>query len=287
LLGTRSGAVHLDKDIDQSIAYIEQVFAAYRAFGGLERLHGRAAEVGPGDNCGVALLLRAHGCEHVDMLDKFSSLRDADQQARIHRELYRRHPQLPATVGTPTRFVEEAFTGIQRHTGRAGAAETFFRGHRGYDYIVSCAVMEHLSDPLSALTDMSAALNPGGTMIHAVDLRDHGMFSQQHEETKFLEIPSLLYRWMTSASGRPNRVPYSAYRKLLAQLPLDGSLHIGSLVGESATSEYVPFEQLDATRVQRAVAIVASRKSRFAAALRNLPTEDLIVSSFCLIARRR
>jgi hypothetical protein len=287
LLGTRSGAVHLDKEIDQSIAYIEQVFAAYCDFAGTERWRGRMAEVGPGDNCGVALLLRAHGCEHVDMLDRFSSLRDPQQQAKIYQELYRRHPQLPAVIGTPTRFAEESFSGIQRHTGRASAAETFFRSHRGYDYIVSCAVMEHVQDPLGALADMSAALNPGGLMIHAVDLRDHGMFSQQHDETTFLEIPSVLYRWMTSASGRPNRVPYSSYRRILAELPLEGSLRIGSLIGERETSEYVPFEQLDAARVQRSLAIVESRKARFAAALRNLPTQDLIVSSFCLVARRR
>ena len=287
LVGTRSGAVHLDKDIEQSIAYIEQVFAAYRGFAGVERFRGRIAEVGPGDNCGVALMLRAHGSEHVDMLDRFSSLRDPEQQARIYRELYRRRPELPATIGTPARFAEEAFAGIKRHTGRAGAAETFFRRHRGYDYIVSCAVMEHLHDPLGALADMCAALNPGGVMIHAGDLRDHGMFSQQHDETTFLEIPSLVYRWMTSASGRPNRVPYSLYREQLAQLPLETSLLIGSLVGESDTSEYVPFEQLAQARVQRSLAIVESRKARFAAPLRNLPTEDLIVSGFCLVARRK
>jgi 2-polyprenyl-3-methyl-5-hydroxy-6-metoxy-1,4-benzoquinol methylase len=50
-------------------------------------------------------------------------------------------------------------------------AEEFFLSHHGYDFILSCAVIEHLYNPLAALRAMAKALNPGGVMIHAVDCR--------------------------------------------------------------------------------------------------------------------
>src|SRR5687767_14266087 len=87
-VGTRSGAVHLDMPVDASIAYIERVFASYKSWAGVDRFSGRVAEVGPGDSCGIGLLFRHDGCEHVDLVDRFSSMRNPAQQAAIYRELY-------------------------------------------------------------------------------------------------------------------------------------------------------------------------------------------------------
>jgi SAM-dependent methyltransferase len=282
--GTRSGAVHLDKDIEESIAYIERVFASYKMMAGVERFSGRVAEIGPGDNSGVALLFRRDGCERVDMLDKFYSARDDKQQAAIYRALFDRNPGLADRVGHAGDGAE--FAGVERHTGPAAEAEKFFRTHDSYDYIVSCAVLEHLQDPLNALRDMAAALREGGMMLHAVDLRDHGMFSGSHDDTKFFEIPAPVYSQMTRGSGRPNRVSYSSYRSAAASLPLQASFYIGSLFGETSTSEYVPFDELEPGRKQRAVELIESRKHRFARELRRLPTEDLMISSFFLVGRR-
>src|SRR5207253_649749 len=49
-----SGAAHKDLKLDDSIAYIQRVHREYLEVAGLARFSGRVAEVGPGDNCGVA-----------------------------------------------------------------------------------------------------------------------------------------------------------------------------------------------------------------------------------------
>lgn len=65
--------------------------------------------------------------------------------------------------------------------------------------------MEHLFDPVAALDGMLEALRPGGTLVHRIDLRVHGMFRGQHPLT-FLTLPDAIYTRMTRNSGRPNRV---------------------------------------------------------------------------------
>ena len=79
--------------IDSSLTYIEKVFNDYKYYSGVQRFKGRVAEVGPGDNCGVGMLFLADDCESVDLVDRFYSNRNSQQQALIYQALIDRHPQ--------------------------------------------------------------------------------------------------------------------------------------------------------------------------------------------------
>ena len=72
---SESGSTHRALAIEDSVAYVEEVFNDYLTYGGLDRLGGTAAEVGPGDNAGVALLLQWAGCQKVELVDRFRSRR--------------------------------------------------------------------------------------------------------------------------------------------------------------------------------------------------------------------
>ena len=91
-------------------------------------------------------------------------------------------------------------------------------------------VLEHLFDPIGALRDMAKSLKPGGCLIHRIDLRDHGMFLNHHPLT-YLTINELIYRRMTSESGRPNRILIHRYREWLEESNLDGEIRITRLAG--------------------------------------------------------
>ncbi len=47
-----------------------------------------------------------------------------------------------------------------------------------FDLVVSMAVLEHVRDPVAALRETARLLAPGGTALHAVDLRDHRDFDR-------------------------------------------------------------------------------------------------------------
>lgn len=81
------------------------------------------------------------------------------------------------------------------------------------DAIVSCAVMEHLYDPMGCLTNMIKSLKTGGTIIvHCINFRDHGMFEPRYHPLKYFTVPSTLYQLITSKSGDQNRCLLYLYR---------------------------------------------------------------------------
>jgi SAM-dependent methyltransferase len=210
----------------------------------------------------------ADGAERVDLVDRFYSKRDMEQQERIAAALSPREEDIPR---------------VRRHYGERASADLFFVDNRGYDFIVSRAVMEHVTDPVLSLQRMYDALNPGGTMIHKVDLRDHGMFSGYgFPELKFLDIPSWLYSLMTHGSGFPNRIPLSFYRDALP-----GCLIIvADLVGHGALEKPKRYEEIPPETLELPLAEVRGRKAGMCAELRQERDEDLCVASFFIVRHK-
>ena len=271
-----SGALHASLDTAGSLAYVRQVHLEYLDEIGLPAFHGRVAEVGPGDSCGVALLIRGDGAEQVDLVDRFYSRRDEARHGAVYRSLIAATPGLASFAGLDR---EEQFAGLTRRYGDSASAEAFFTGGEAYDFIVSRAVMEHVTDPVLALRRMAAALKPGGVMTHVVDLGDHTMFTGSgFHELKFLELPDWLYREMTAAVGRPNRVPLAAYREALP----GSDLKVTRLVGAERLSKPVPFDQIPRAQRDRSVALVRAHKARLHRRYRALADEDLAVAGFVL-----
>ncbi len=184
-IGTDSGATHATFSEAESLSYIEEVFTDYKKYGGLEKFFGRASEIGPGDNAGVALLMRRDGCSQVDLVDRYFSHRNPEQQGKIYEAIAQKYEL--DSLRTKNYWDEQALVGITWKIGQA--AEVYFRKcartqGQVYDFIVSRAVLEHLYDPLDALHEMITCLKPGGRMFHKIDFRDHGMFTPTcHELT--------------------------------------------------------------------------------------------------------
>jgi SAM-dependent methyltransferase len=280
-LSTRSGARHRGFDLDQSLAYVEKVHRDYLAYAGVTRFRGTVAEIGPGDNFGVALLLRAGGARHVHAVDRYRPERDPERQRAIYEALAERHGLFHLFDGEPA---EETITGLHYRLGTP--AEWFFResGLR-FDAVLSRAVLEHLYDPRAALDDMVRALNPGGVLVHRIDLRDHGMFAGHHPLT-FLTIPERIYARMTRGAGRPNRVLLPSYRRWLAASGAEGSLRITRLAGVPDEVGPAEWEELDPGSRAQALETVAAIRRKLARPFRDLADEDLAVAGCVLVARR-
>ena len=208
---SESGSTHCGLPIEDSVGYVEEVFDDYVTYGGLVRPAGTAAEVGPGDNAGVALLLRMAGCETVELVDRFRERRSPAHQAQIYQALAIRHG-LDQPDGTG-RWDDERLPGIIWHLG--SSAEDYLRQaskmsrRPRYDLIVSRAALEHLSDPLGTIANMAVCLRPGGRMLHKIDFRDHGMFTPAHSELTFLRFPAPLYRRDDATIWPPEPAPPS------------------------------------------------------------------------------
>jgi SAM-dependent methyltransferase len=284
-IGCESGCTHAGMTVEDSIRYIDRVFADYRAQAGLTRFHGRVAEIGPGDSCGVALKFLEDGCTGVDLVDRFWSGRNDDQQRRINRAIVGRSPGLRVRYGEGA---DDVFAGIRRHYGEQASAEAFFLEHRGYDFIVSRAVLEHVRDPLLSLQRQADALVDGGMMLHAVDLRDHGMFTGAgYPETKFLETPAWLHRAMTAHCGRPNRIPFRRYREALDRERFDVTFRVTSLVGCPKLDAPLAYEDISSGLRERALATIRAGRHRFASDLNGESDVDLSISGFFMVARKR
>ena len=290
-IGTDSGATHAELSDEDSVRYIEEVFTDYKRYGKLERFSGFAAEIGPGDNVGVAMLMRQDGCHQVDLVDRYESRRDPQQQARIYDALSKKYGlewlrsghgwndrEMPGVVPKIGRPAEEYFEEYRRDIGPC------------YHVIVSRSVLEHLYNPLDALESMVCCLKPGGRLIHKIDLRDHGLFTPQHDELIFLTFPRLIYRLMTRNSGRPNRILYHQYRERLERLKTTGllnySLYVTRLTGIGDITPHQLYEDIPAAMWQQASEYVDRYRPQFAREFRHVHSRDLSVAGIFLVIVR-
>ena len=240
---------------ETDLADYEQVmFDNYKLWSGVTRFHGKAAELGPANLTGVALRLLADGCSSVDLVDRF---------------VYS-----PMATSNNLNF----------HYGTA--AETFFAIHRDYDFIVSTAVLEHVYDPLRTMAAMASALKPGGMMIHAVDCRDHGQFSDHLHDLSFLRIPALAY-WPLRAAGGPNRVRLSAYLRALEPFRLQTRILVTSLAGMAKGFEpALEPTTIDPDLLSRSRSYVESIRPSLSRPFRAMTCTDLMISGFVLVAQK-
>ena len=283
-LVTELGRAREALPVERSVRYIEQVFEDYKNYGGGEAFRGRAAEIGPGDTAGVALLMRWDGCNEVDLIDRYDNRSSLSHQAAVYRSLAERHGQDSSTLDNGV---------APQTTWHIGEpAELFFQHCRAqsYDVIVSRAAMQHLYDPLHALGEMVRCLRPGGQLLHKIDLRDLGLFSTNHHELTWLRFPDPMWRRMTVNSGRPNRVLVHSYRLTLEPLRekglLDYRLLVTQLVAVGDITPHRPYDEIDRATRQRAEAFVASKRREFARPFREVATEDLAIAGVFLVAEK-
>lgn len=285
-LSTSSGTIYTSLDLEHSLEYIHKSFGMYRTLANVERFFGNVAEVGPGNNAGISLLFVNDGCDHVDLVDRFKPITNNATNERIYSALGERHPALNKLLSAP-RNGNETLPKISYQFGSdASAEEFFFRKPEQYDFIVSCAVLEHVADVERTLCGMMSALKHGGTMIHIVDLRDHGMFSLRWHELKFLEVPSAIYPHMVSYSGRPNRTLLTQYKEILSGLQGDFQILVTSLAGVGEITPNTAYAVVPEAARLASLQYVEAVRQRFARKIQRYSSEDLSVNGFALIGRK-
>jgi len=286
------GSTHRNMETGRSLDYIDEVFEDYLRYGGIDRgdLEGKEIlELGPGDNFGVALRFLAAGAAKVVAADRFIPVRDPDQHRRIYQGLLERLPaeereRVASIVAGP----EISFDGVGLEILEEAPIEDVPDrvGDRKFDLIVSRAVLEHVFDLDTAFDSMAKLIAPGGRMIHKVDLRDHGLFTEGgHNPLTFLTIDDRIYRLMGErTAGLPNRKLLSWYRQKLDDLGFETEYLITHLAGVDAeVLPHTPFE--DGLPDPAPLAAVEEIRPRLRARYRDLPAEVLAVSGFMLIAR--
>ena len=284
-IGTKSGTYHLDATLEESVRYIRGVFHDYKFYGGVDAFHGRVAEVGTGDSCGVGISFLLDGCKQVDLIDKFYSARNIKHQRDIIKALLPASSSLSLNSHTQPPD-EESIEGLSRHYGAQASSEKFFQKHTGYDFIISRAVLEHVDNPEHSLSLMAEALNPNGMLLHKVDLRDHGMFSSRHDELTFLKIPQWYYALMTRGSGKPNRVLTHRYKDILDRSGLDYKILVTRLVGVGEITPHVPWEMIDRRLREGSLAKVKSLKNSLAREFRKVDDKFLSIAGIFIVAKK-
>lgn len=278
---TSSGATHASLDIEGSLDYISGVFQDYQKISGCKEFHGKVAELGPGDSDGVGLMFLAHGAKRVDLADRFFSWRSSAQQKVINQALQKKYPNIHLNEKGENKD-------LHRYYGKLASGERFFKDHEGYDLIVSRSVLEHVNDLEIVLFSMYQALNKGGMLLHKVDLRDHGMVTPYESSVKFLEIPEKLYRMMVSQTGYPNRMLFHRYKEILSRL-FGGTcrFYIAALhnVEDDLSAGYAIQDIPDAV-LKRSVDFIEAHREKFCKTFKNVPNEDLAVSSFFFVCQK-
>jgi hypothetical protein len=170
-------------------------------------LAGRSVvEFGPGDLLTSGLAMLAAGASRYAAVDRFAG----DYEGAEGRKWYAaieagwpaKYPGIPWPAwleaerfphGYPDR-VESLELGVERvaDIGR-------------YDVVCSFQVGEHVSDIAAFAKATRALMMPGGIAVHRVDFGPHGVWEKYSDPLTFLRLPDLVWRFMGSARGTPNR----------------------------------------------------------------------------------
>ena len=293
---TDHGATHSRKSLDESLSYIDEQFADYLTYGQLtaEQLRGKKIlELGFGDNVGVALLFLAAGAMRVVCVDKFYSRRDVVQEREVYAALRAR-----LSDDEQQRFDDaiDIADGIRFNASRLSclngfeletAAVRLLKQEENFDIIVSRAVIEEIYEPAKVLAAADKLLTPGGLMLHKIDLRDYGMFTESglHPLT-FLTISESIYRLMATDSGIPNRKMISYYQGQMAELGYDAKFFVTEVVGHGQIIPHQEFAQLNGEYSQLALPVINAIRPRLAREFRELSNGDLMVCGVFLVARK-
>ena len=283
-----------DSQIAPQIARMHSVYEKYLRYSGTARADvagRRVLELGPGFTMTVPLLFAADGASYVVGIDKFvpfqtgpyyqkfySRLRDTltpAQQARYDRAL--RQDALALNPAVAGYVYKKELQNVVNDLGP-----------ESYDLIVSNAVMEEIYDPAPVLEAQGKLLRPGGAMVHMIDLRDYGMFSNRgFHPLEFLTVSDWIYRRMVEGSGQPDRRMMGYYREAAARMGYESQIYITHILGhpdpmpEPKAQIRKGIDYTDAD-----LKLVADIRPRLQPQFRNLPDTELLAQSIIFVARK-
>ena len=247
----------------QDADYALQVFHKHLAASGFGARSGTIGlEMGPGDSVGSAIVAKALGSSRFILVDAGDyANRDVETYRNLSRACMRDGPAMPD--------IERAasFEDVLTMCG----ASYLTRGLQSYrelpaasvDLIFSQAVLEHVRrhEFAEVAAQMYRILKPGGIASHQVDLRDHlgGGLNNMRISSRWWET-----ELMAGSGFYTNRIRFSEMLNLFEQA--------GFMV------EVVSTHRWDDPPISR---------KKLAPEFRHFTGEDLLVSSFHVLLRRR
>lgn len=270
---TGTGDRQLDNDIAALADYYRSVFDKYCRFFETKDVcfnieNKTIVELGPGDTLSAALFILAYGAARVFCFDRFELVFNIEKNSAIARHILSglpkdRQQQLQKTISFNAQgqvlWDKARLMYLHNREERIDLEES------SVDLIVSNAVLEHVQDLENLFSTMGRILRPGGLMVHAADLRSHGL----HYATPldFLAVSEGLWRCMTYYRGAPNRARKSDYEKLMERHGFD-------IIAFEATSRFA----------QEEINAFALREPELAA---SFSAEDLSCESILFSARKK
>jgi SAM-dependent methyltransferase len=227
-------------------------------------------------------------------MDKFYSRRDTRHQRDIYvalrrqlapheRRRYDRAVDLSSGIEFDRKIVTPMYGRSLEEFGDVFERDSF-------DLIVSRAVLEEVFDTDRAFAGMHRVLRPGGRMLHKIDLRDYGLFSDNgYHPLEFLTIPDVVYDLMSRDSDIPSRRTFDYYRRIMSAYSYDGDLFITMVARPGEASPVVPHKtalEYGIDYDEGTLALVRSIRPRLARRFRDVPDEDLMVAGLFMSARK-
>lgn len=202
-------------------------------------------EIGPGDAIPLAPLFLAAGAKSYVAVDRFLGEVHGAEACRLYRAIVEILPErlsgglhaLCRAAGCSS--VEELLRRpdqVRLHRSPIEQPDDSIRGQA--DYVVSFNVCEHLADLPRAFRGMRSLLAPEGLMIHRVDYGPHDVWVARYANPlAFLTVPRVIWRWMTSNRGCPNRVRHAQLMAMVGALGFECTARIGRRASDVAVSE--------------------------------------------------
>jgi len=235
-LGTYNidGVTHLHKGVEESLAYVADVFEDYFRFSGIEKqaFEGKhVLEIGPGDSLGVAPMMVGLGVKQVVCVDRFFTYRDPNKERAIMAALVDAAPpvakeRMNRCLDSDHRIVGDVIRYMPDVTIEMAAEKL---GEICFDYIISRAVLEHVYDIDKTYACCRKLIRGDGRTIHKVDLSNHS--SIEIHPLQFLTYTERLWWLMSSNISRVNRCRWPQHRAALEKnrFAIENSLRRKSL----------------------------------------------------------
>jgi SAM-dependent methyltransferase len=216
----RGGESWSDRSVNAHADHVVEVFdGMHAAIGDVSGKTG--AELGPGDDVGVAYCFLKAGAKKVYTIERFSSVAFGDRAVALFRAIDHRLTEHGSAR------IHDVFI---QHDGRLALNPAKIEHKIGLfeecglpepvDFIYANDVMEHVDDPAVVFRSAFDALKPGGIFVNNIDLAGHNVFSNADCPLDFLTCPDWLWELMFSHLVTTNRVRYSQFLRCARQAGL-------------------------------------------------------------------
>jgi SAM-dependent methyltransferase len=249
----------------------------------------RILELGPGLTMSAPLLFMADGASHAAGVDKFVPFQDTAYYQHFYLRLRETlDEQQKIRFDAAIRLDKPALNSqLVTHIYGRNLPDVVNELKPGsWDLVVSNAVIEEIYDPTPFFRAQDQLLRPGGAMVHAIDLRDYGMFTKHgFHPLEFLTVPDWAYRWMVEASGQPARRMTDYYRNVAQRLGYQTEISITRILGHKDPLPE-PRRELRAgiDYTDADLRLVSEIRPRLQPQFSTLPDADLLAASIIFAA---